>query len=90
MMIPQARILEWVSCPAPGDLSNPGIEPVSPALQVDFSLSEPPGKLEFGFEDPIIYNTHILLKQFQKLWLFNSVRGRIPFGPIHVFLSEQK
>ena len=23
-------------CPPPGDLSNPGIEPESPALQVDF------------------------------------------------------
>jgi len=25
-----ARILEWVPCPSPGDLPNPGIEPVSP------------------------------------------------------------
>ena len=30
--------------PSPGDLSNPGIEPGSPALQVDSILSEPPGK----------------------------------------------
>ena len=28
--------------PSPGDLPNPGIEPVSPALQVDSLLSEPP------------------------------------------------
>ena len=34
----QARTLEWVLCPSPGDLSDPGIEPGSPALQVD-SLS---------------------------------------------------
>ena len=27
----QARILEWVACPSPGDLPNPGIEPASPA-----------------------------------------------------------
>ena len=27
-----------------GDLPNPGIEPGSPALQVDFLLSEQPGK----------------------------------------------
>ena len=33
-----------VSCPPPGDLSNPGIESRSLALQVDFLLSEPPGK----------------------------------------------
>ena len=25
----QARILEWVVCPAPGDLHDPGIEPAS-------------------------------------------------------------
>ena len=34
----QARILEWVVMPPPGDLPNPGIEPtspVSPALQAD-------------------------------------------------------
>ena len=31
----QARILEWVPCPPPGDLPNPGIEPRSPALQAD-------------------------------------------------------
>ena len=30
-------------CPSPGDLSNPGIEPGSPALQADSLLSEPPG-----------------------------------------------
>ena len=30
--------------PSPGDLPNPGIEPGSPALQVDALLSEPPGK----------------------------------------------
>ena len=31
----QARILEWVACPPPGDLPNPGIKPmslISPAL----------------------------------------------------------
>ena len=31
----QARILEWVPFPSPGDLPDPGIEPRSPALQAD-------------------------------------------------------
>ena len=31
----QARILEWVAISSPGDLSDPGIEPGSPALQPD-------------------------------------------------------
>ena len=30
--------------PSPGVLSNPGIEPGSPALQADSIPSEPPGK----------------------------------------------
>ena len=37
----QARVLEWLPCPPPGDLPNPGMEP---ALQVDSLPSEPPGK----------------------------------------------
>ena len=31
--------------PSPGDLSNPRIEPGSPALEADTLTSEPPGKL---------------------------------------------
>ena len=34
----QARILEWVF-PSPGDLSNPGIQPRSPTLQIFYQLS---------------------------------------------------
>ena len=37
----QARILEWVAVPPPGDLPDPGIEPaspVAPALQADSLL----------------------------------------------------
>ena len=32
-----------LSCSSPGDLPNPGIEPMSPALQADSLPSEPPG-----------------------------------------------
>ena len=42
--IVQARILEWVPFPFPGDLPNPGIETRSPALQVDSLPAEPTGK----------------------------------------------
>ena len=31
----QARIMEWVAIPFPGDLSNAGIEPKCPVLQGD-------------------------------------------------------
>ena len=37
-------------CPSPGDLSNPGIELRSPALQGDSFLSEPPWKPKFSNE----------------------------------------
>ena len=40
----QARILEW-PFPSPGDLLNPGIKPMSPALAGGFFTTEPPGKL---------------------------------------------
>ena len=40
----QAKVLEWVAIPSPGDLPEPGIEPRSPALQADALPSEPPGK----------------------------------------------
>ena len=41
--ISQARILEWVAFPFPGDLPDPGIEE-SPALAGRFFTSEPPGE----------------------------------------------
>ena len=37
----QARILEWVACPPPGDLPDPGIKPMSltsPALACGFFI----------------------------------------------------
>ena len=45
--ISQARILEWIAISSPGDLPNPGIEPVSPessALPCGFFTTDPPGK----------------------------------------------
>ena len=46
-----SRVEYWngLPFPSPGDLLNPGIEPKSPALQVDSLPAEPPGK-------PIIQN----------------------------------
>ena len=40
----QARILEWVAVPSPGDLPIPGIKPRYPTLQADALPSKPPGK----------------------------------------------
>ena len=41
----QARIVEALLFPSPGDLPNPGIEPGHPALQADSLSFEPPGKI---------------------------------------------
>ena len=35
----QARILEWVAIPSPGDLPDLGIEHSSPAMQADYHLN---------------------------------------------------
>ena len=40
----QARILEWLPFLSPGALPDPGIKPMSPALQADALPSEPPEK----------------------------------------------
>ena len=42
--ISQAVILEWLPFLPPGDLPDPGIKPVSPALAGRFFTTEPPGK----------------------------------------------
>ena len=41
--------------PSPGDLSNPGMEPTSPALQADSLLSEP---LENSMPDMLLLQSH--------------------------------
>ena len=42
--ISQARILSELPFPSPGNLPDPGIEPVYPALAGEFLTTEPPGK----------------------------------------------
>jgi len=40
----QARMLEWVAFPPPGDLPKSGMETASPALAGGFFTTVPPGK----------------------------------------------
>ena len=59
----QARVLEWVTIPPPGDLPHRGIEPVSPAasaLAGRFFATAPPGKpiIYFGYAK-VKYNTWV-------------------------------
>ena len=43
--ISQARILEWIAFPPPGDLLDPEIKLASPALVGEFFTAEASGKL---------------------------------------------
>ena len=40
--ISQARTLEWVVIPSPGDLPNPGVQHASPTSHADSLPYEPP------------------------------------------------
>ena len=53
----QARVLEWMPYPFPGDLPNPGIEPGSPALQADALLSEAAGKSNLPSHNLLVPST---------------------------------
>ena len=44
MAFPQQEFWSGLLFPSPGDLPDPGIEPVSPALASGFFTLEPPGK----------------------------------------------
>ena len=54
----QARILEWLPFPSPGDLPNPGIKSGSPALQTDALQSEPPGKPQIRYGQTLLWNSN--------------------------------
>ena len=59
----QAKVLEWMWCPSPGDIPHQGIEPTAPvstALQADSLPTEPPGKQTHWFYS--IHNGHIAQK----------------------------
>ena len=44
MRFPRQEYWSGLPCPTPGDLPDPGNEPVPPALTDIFFSSEPPGK----------------------------------------------
>ena len=46
----QARILQWVAFPSPGDLPNPGIEPGSPHIAGGFFLTQESNTEWSGFD----------------------------------------
>ena len=57
---PRQKYWSGLPFPSPGDLPNPGTEPVSPALQADTLQSEPPGKPGNGLKS-VAHTCHNLL-----------------------------
>ena len=54
--IPRQAYWSRLPFPSPGDLPNPGIKPVFPALAGGFFTTEPPGKLYYPFNVHRIYS----------------------------------
>ena len=60
--ISQARTLEWLPFPSPGDLPNPGTEPVSPALQAETLPTEQLGNAMCQYQSSTFINHAFLLE----------------------------
>ena len=75
MGILQARILDWVTVPPPGDLPNPGIKLRFSTLQVDSLPSEPPGKLKLKL---LQYFGHLMQRTdlLEKTLILGETEGR--------------
>ena len=75
----QARVLEWVAIPSPGDLPQLGIKPISPALAGEFFIPSHQGKhrLPYSFvnfltaENLTIFACHCILGV--KYWALHRV-----------------
>ena len=61
----QARILEWVACPPPGDILDPGIKPRYPALWADSLPFEPPGKPD---HNQTCFWDELWIESYQRRW----------------------
>ena len=73
-------------CPSPGDPSNPGIEPGSPALQADSLPFEPPGKPQPDRQAEvkswrtlknIIKSSELILREQEVLGRFKQENGTV-------------
>ena len=53
--ISQARVLEWLSFPFPGDLPDPGMEPASPTWAGEFFTTEPEANNSFHHTYSVIF-----------------------------------
>ena len=61
MRCPRPAYWGGLPFPSPGDLPNPGIEPMSPALAGGFSTTEPLERANFSSAGPLIVRSQILI-----------------------------
>ena len=62
--------------PPPGDLPNPGIEPVSPVspeLASAFFTTEPPGNPKYSLISKIVQWTHMVIRRHNEFYLKKKV-----------------
>ena len=77
----QARMLEWVAIPSPGDFPNSGIKPGSPVFQADSLPSQPQGKPQSSIFSPLLTSQ---LFFFFLFFLFKKISLVIAVGFIHM------
>ena len=85
----QARILEWVAFPSPGDLPSPGIKPRSPSLQADSLPTEPPGKPKNTAVGSIFLLEEIFQTQESNrgLLLYRWILYQLRYYDLHIFFG---
>ena len=69
----QSRTLGCVAIPFSGDLRDTGIEPRSPALQVDSLPAVPPGKPDFSIDHLVMSMCRILSCCWKRVFAMSSV-----------------
>ena len=72
----QARILEWIAVPSPGDLPNPGVESRWPALQADSLPADPTGK---PINQPWHCITVVNIMQWDKIRKVSTLKNSLQY-----------
>ena len=89
----QARTLEWLAFPFPGDLPNPGIKPRNPVLQAGSLAAEPQGKPKNTGVDSLSLLQRIFPTQGSNLGLlhFKWILYQLSYqGSSKVYIKTQK
>ena len=86
----QARIPEWVAMPPPGELSDPGIKSVSPALQADSLSTEPTRHTATALSSSLalVLTSSLFSPIYYTIFLFYSLSQNTPSSLLPQCLSH--